>query len=447
MVELVKPWNTYWFRPAPLVHLAICRIVVVGFQLFILLNHHYYNYNRLRQVSALPDFLYDPLPVLRLLIWPFGWTYRPPFEILLTVYCITLAVGVLALIGLKTNFSLLAFTVGNVFMQAFSYSFGEYHHPEALLMITLLLLALSPAGGVLSIDDLWRRLRLNSKRRRFDVFNNILNEASAFASWPLLLVQWLLALIYLATAMSKLGSAGLDWMNGYTLQYFLLRDALRWSNIGVWLAHQQTVVWLLSWMTILFEGTFFLVLIFPRLAWLYIPSGVALHMGIYLTMGAFFFQFIVIYTVFIPWVPMFKTLPHRLRFLHPAKELEVFFDGQCPLCIRSITALRYFDWFDRLAFAELETRCSRLAESHAEISREACRREIHLLLPDGSVRKGFFAFREILWRLPPLWHLLIAFYLPLASTIGPRLYRLVASTRSRFQRCSSQTCSMHSGSK
>ncbi|MGH7930722.1 MAG: thiol-disulfide oxidoreductase DCC family protein [Candidatus Binatia bacterium] len=447
MGELVERWNRYWFRPAPLINLAICRILIVGVQLSVLIGSDYHNYNRLYELSGLPDILYDPLPVLRVFLWPFGWMYRPPFEVLVATYGISLAAGVLALVGFKTRFSLSAFAVANLFLQSFSYSFHEYHHPEALMMIALSLLAIGPAGAVLSADDLWRRVRANSSRRRFAASANILGETSAFARWPLLQVQWLLALVYLAAATSKLGAAGFDWMNGYTLQYYILRDGLRWSDVGVWVAHQSSLVWWSSWITILFEGTFFAVLIFPVLSWLYIPLGLAFHTGIYLTMGAFFFQFIVIYSVFIPWAHMLEALSRRIVWLRPGKQLEVFFDGQCPLCIRSMTILSYFDWFDSIVLTDLETGWSRLAPSHPKISLEDCRREMHLLLPGGSVQKGFFAFREILWRLPPLWPLLVLFYLPLAATIGPSLYRWIASLRSRLQPRMLETCSAHCGVK
>ncbi len=443
-MELLKRWNTYWFRPAPLVHLAICRIVVVASQLFLLIFSPEYNPSRFVQLSALPDTLYHPLPVLRLLILPFGWRYRPALEIIFITHWITVAAGVLALIGLRTNLALLVFTVGNVFMQAYFYSFGDFHHPEALMMITLSILALSPVGRVLSIDDLRLRLRLNVKRRRFEVFN-ILDETSVFARWPLLLIGWMYALVYLSAAGSKLRVAGFDWMNGYTLQYYLLEDGLRWGrDMGVWLGQHHTLAWILAWITILFEGTFFWVLISPRLVGLYIPMGVALHTGIYVTMRAPFFAFMVIYTVFIPWVPMFKTLSHLLGFLQLTKKPEILFDGHCPLCIRSVTALSYFNWLGRLTLADLGTRWPGLTESHPEISLEDCQREMHVFLPDGSVQKGFFAFRAVLWYLPPLWPLLVAFYLPLASAIGPKLYRLIASRRARFERCSFETCSMHS---
>jgi hypothetical protein len=89
------------------------------------------------------------------------------------------------------------------------------------MIITLVILALSPAGGVLSADDLWQRLRRHIRRGRFEVFN-IMEEESALARWPLLLVQWMFALIYLSAAAAKLAESGLDWMNGYTLGHYIL---------------------------------------------------------------------------------------------------------------------------------------------------------------------------------------------------------------------------------
>jgi predicted DCC family thiol-disulfide oxidoreductase YuxK len=203
-------------------------------------------------------------------------------------------------------------------------------------------------------------------------------------------------------------------------------------------------MWLLSWMTILFEGTFFLVLLFPALAWIYIPAGVAFHVGIYSTMRAPFFQYIAIYAAFVPWARLIQTVSRRLKGQKASEKLHTLFDGQCPLCIRSMVILCYLDWFDRLGFIDLETRGASAVEGHPEISLEHCQREMHVTLPDGSVQKGFFAFRQIAWRVPFLWPLLVVFYLPLASRYGPKLYSWVASRRARFQDCSFETCSVHS---
>ena len=379
-----------------------------------------------------------------LLLWPLGADYRPQYALLELTYWVTLIAGMMALIGLRTNLGLWIFALGNLFIQAYIYSFGDFHHPEALMLITLLILAFSPAGGVLSVDDLWRRLQLNSKERKFEKFD-ITKEQSIFAGWPILLIQWMVSMIYLSSALWKLAKGGTTWMNGYTLQYYLLQDGLRWgSNLGVWLGQHHSLVRMLSWLTILFEGTFFAVLIFPRLAWFYVPMGAALHTGIYLAMRAPFFQYLAIYAIFVPWARLVGTVSRSLGFRAKA---EVFYDGQCPSCIRSMTLLGYFDWFNRLTFSNLETGWQYLAEARREISAEDCRGEMHLLLPDGSLRKGFFAFRETFKRLPALWPLLLAFYLPGASTFGPEIYSWFASKRLRLHICGTETCSVHSNRK
>jgi len=121
-------------------------------------------------------------------------------------------------------------------------------------------------------------------------------------------------LIYTSAAISKLGKGGLDWMNGYTLQYFMFQDALRWgSDLGLLIASSFVLSLVLSWFAILFESTFFLVLPLPKLALVYIPMGIAMHTAIYLTQRAPFPQFIVLYSVFVPWTWVFKTLRSRFN--------------------------------------------------------------------------------------------------------------------------------------
>lgn len=258
---LLHYWTTYWFRSSPLMDLACCRIIIVGYQLYYLLKSDFLTL--FSKLTTLPETLYDPLPILHLLIWPVGWRYFPSLEVLTAIHWTTVIAGFCAVVGFMTNGSLFLFAVGNVFMQAFIYSFGDFHHPEALMMIALSALALSPAGRVLSLDDIWSRLQFREKSKKFQA-SYILEEKSILARWPLLLVQWLFALIYLSAALSKLDKAGLDWMNGYTMQYYSFQDGLRWNiPLGIWLGQQHYIAWFLSWVAILFESTFFLVLLFP----------------------------------------------------------------------------------------------------------------------------------------------------------------------------------------
>lgn len=297
--RLRDAWDRYWFAPAPLVNLAACRLVIAGYHVGWLLKSDHTEV--LAEQAALPDFMYDPLPVLHALIWPFGWTYRPGREVLETIYWIAILAGALAVLGLLTRISLSVFAVASVFLQAHAYSFGDFHHPEGVVLIALVVLAVAPSGRVLSVDQLWRRWR--GRGDDGDGFvDAVLSATSEHARWPLLLVAWTLSLVYLSAAVSKLAAGGLDWMNGHTLQYYLFQDALRWGKpLGLWLAEQHGLVVVISWLTVLFEGTFFLVLLFPALALVYVPVGTAMHAGIELTMRATFLGWIALYAAFVPW--------------------------------------------------------------------------------------------------------------------------------------------------
>ncbi len=448
MKTVWKRWDEYWFRPAPLFTLAVCRLLIVGLQLFKLLHHSWHA--EFADHATLSDALYHPLPILRLLTLPLGWAglrslvtgpwhYHPALETLSICYWGTVLVGFFAFIGVWTNRSLGLFALGNMFMIAYLYSFGDFHHPEAIMMIALAVLAFSPAGRVLSIDDLRRRVSQVASRHGFES-EPVLEAESEFARWSLLLIQGVYVLIYFSCAISKLHHGGLAWMNGQTLQYYLMEDGLRWNRpLGIWLSHHHTLVAGLSWLTILFEGTFVLAVLIPWLAWVYVPVGLAFHYGIYVAMDAAFFQLMTIYCVFVPWAQACQRLVGWLQSVGWAQPVEIFYDGQCPLCLRSMTVLQAFDWFQRLTFSDLETQWPRLSVQHPEIALEACRQDMHVRLSNGSMQKGFFAYRAILKRLPALWPLLAILYLPFASMIGPRVYGRIASRRTRHQ-CTTETC-------
>ena len=87
------------------------------------------------------------------------------------------------------------------------------------MFLALGILAFAPVGRVLSVDALLRR------RRSPTPAPSILSQEHELAGWAIHLVQWLLVLIYLSAVFSKLVFVGgLDWLNGYTLQYYLIQE-------------------------------------------------------------------------------------------------------------------------------------------------------------------------------------------------------------------------------
>jgi hypothetical protein len=217
-------------------------------------------------------------------------------------YHLTIVAGVFALIGLWTRTSLLVFALGNIFQVAYLYSFGDFHHNQAPMYIALLVLAFAPSGYALSLDA---RLR----RRRGRPFP----AEGPMAAWPILLLQWLFCLIYLSAVLSKLVfQGGLDWVNGYTLQYYLIQDSLRKGTmLGMWFSQFHDLVLLSQYVVVVFQATFALALIFPKLKWIYVPLGMGFHIGNILLLNAAFPEWIALYAIFIPWKRCFELLRER----------------------------------------------------------------------------------------------------------------------------------------
>jgi hypothetical protein len=315
MSRLVTTWNRYWFRPAPLLDLAIARIVATSVQLFLLLFVRD-RIDRALRLASLPDVFFKPLPALRLVADLLGLSPRLVPDEIVFVAWVTIACGLLGMVGLMTNVSLLVFTMGNLLLNAFVYSFGEFHHTEGIMMLTLLILCLSPCGRVFSVDSVvvdFIRRRIG--RRKDDT--PILARMSVYARWPGLLVAWLYGLIYLSAAAAKISRGGLDWMNGYTLQFNLLDSGVRSvTPLGVWLGQQHHLLILLSWVVIVFESTFWIVPLVPRLTWVYVPLGISLHLGILLAMGPDFYEFFALYAAIIPWTAIASYFPQTRSTLN-----------------------------------------------------------------------------------------------------------------------------------
>lgn len=321
MRRLITALDRYWFAPASLRDLALVRILAFGTQtLFFLLFPGGY-------LRSLPDQihqaqvgtpLYQPIAALKVLLLPWGpWGEVQPSATFLTVtFGVAVVAGVLATIGLYARATMLCAAAANTLLVAHYYSYGEFHHAEALMMIALNVLAVAPSTQVWSVDAARRRRRArgapSGPSAPADDY-----ESSVFARWPLRLMQWLLALGYLSAAGSKLYYGGLGWVNGYTLTYHFLSEAVR-SNRETALFLASLPPWthiVPSIFALLFELTFVVAVLVPRTAWLYVVAGATFHLAVYATMRFAFFQTIVLYCVFVESLRLYwpKALRSPLR--------------------------------------------------------------------------------------------------------------------------------------
>lgn len=293
---IADQWNRYWFSPAPYFDLSMVRLIVVGGQLLLLTTFFIYDVDRIIMYTEMDEQMYFAHPVLRILTFPFGFDYRPTADDLFFVYYSTIAFGCLAFIGLLTNVSMFVFLLGNAFLISHFYSYGDYHHTEAPLILLMAFLALSPCGRVLSLDS-----RIFGRRENAAV--TITEVRGDMAGWAIKLMQWLFALIYLSAFLEKMVfQGGFDWLNGYTLQYYMARDTLaRGSLLGEFTHRHHEFVMLAQYVSVIFQGTFWISLLIPRLKWIYVPLGFAFHVIIYLQLKAPFPEWMLAYAIFVPW--------------------------------------------------------------------------------------------------------------------------------------------------
>jgi predicted DCC family thiol-disulfide oxidoreductase YuxK len=121
--------------------------------------------------------------------------------------------------------------------------------------------------------------------------------------------------------------------------------------------------------------------------------------------------------------------------------IEVFFDGDCPLCAREVQILRRLDKRERIRFVDIAA--DGFDPSQVGVSWEALMDRIHGRLPDGTIVEGVEVFRRLytevgfgplvaLTRVPGIEQML---------ELG---YRWFAKNRLRLTgRCADDACTLH----
>jgi len=126
-------------------------------------------------------------------------------------------------------------------------------------------------------------------------------------------------------------------------------------------------------------------------------------------------------------------------------EIEVLYDGDCPLCSREVAALRRLDrGRGRVRFADIASPDfdpSRHGRTHAELMAR-----IHGALPDGSVVEGVEVFRRAYAAVGLGW-LLAPTRWPILRPLADAAYRWFARNRPRLTgRRDECACATHTAS-
>ncbi len=119
-------------------------------------------------------------------------------------------------------------------------------------------------------------------------------------------------------------------------------------------------------------------------------------------------------------------------------DIEVFFDGGCPLCRREINLLRRWDRRQRIRFTDIDAEA--FDPAAVGKSRDELMAEIHGRLPDGSVISGVEVFRRLYSAVGFRW-LVAPTRLPGISWLFDFGYRVFARNRLKLTgRCTDAVC-------
>lgn len=431
MKNALNTLSRAFFKPGDLYDLAIVRIVLAG-AFLVRLSPGLSEGLRLANEGSAAAFV--PLPTMKVLLLPLGeWGARPDPMLIHAIWFLSIVAACLVLIGLWTKPA--AFTLAGAYslLIAHQYSFGEFHHPEGPYAIALWILAFSYSGNVLSLDRIRFRTRMATEVGVFRPSGA--DRMSPEATWPLKGMQWVLALCYFSAGLFKSWAGGLTWLNGHTLAYYLIQDGVRSEQpLSLALAGIHPLMVALSGFTLFVELTFPLAVLIPVTALFYVVAGFGLHQGIAVLMDARFPHWVVLYVAFLPSL---RQGWRRLRggASHPQRSPRiVVYDGRCRLCLRTMAVLDELDMTRALRFVNGREGTASLPEP---LRSADVLHAMHVLEEDGTVRRGFHAFRSVARGLPLLWPLVPLMSLPGANSLGPRIYAVISRKR---QLCASGSC-------
>lgn len=123
-------------------------------------------------------------------------------------------------------------------------------------------------------------------------------------------------------------------------------------------------------------------------------------------------------------------------------DIEVFYDGDCPLCLREVRLLRRLDNRERIRFVDIAA--EGFDRTSVGVTWEALMDRIHARLPDGTLVEGVEVFRR-LYAAVGFGTLVALTRLPGVAQLLDFGYRWFAKNRRRLTgRCADSACELPS---
>lgn len=417
LIRCEKKWNEYWYREASSIGYAFFRI---GFGLVLLFLH----IPRLWYIAELytsEGFLY-PMRQFTLLHLPIPSFFAAAILngiLILAIICFT--------VGYRTKISTAIVLLLHLYLTMLErFSTKGY---GAIISIYLFLLLFAPSGSFLSIDYLRNRMR--------QWVSGIMDMRGVRPPRTRVTLQrvmlWQLSFIYFFNVVAKLSSGGLGWFTGvHVARIYEDTDMFARPFASAIFAHMG---WLTPLMGFGIMGMLFFISIglLRREEQMYaIMFGVGYHsFSLFTTTVPFVFSLLMFSLYLIAIDPdRWDAWWRRLQNYYAKKRAKLFYDDGCGLCQRTVAFIRAVDVFDRIQYIGLSTISdSQVVIGGRAVDRDMLYQEMHFVSPDGSLSKGFLAYRALarmfLLFLPAVPFL----YFPGVRWAGDKIYAFIAKRR------------------
>jgi hypothetical protein len=199
---------------------------------------------------------------------------------------------ILSAIGLFTRAAMLIAAALGFYLLALPHNFGHVYHFDALLVLTLIVLACSRAGDAWSVDA-WRSAEPAGR--------------SAEYTWPIRMIWVLMALVFFAAGVAKLRYGGLEWVTSSNMSLVLMRSAYHTSDadpitsLGLWVASQPWLSRAVAASALVVELAFVTALVSRRARLVLVPAAALMLIGIRIMMGPTFGGFLIANVFWVPW--------------------------------------------------------------------------------------------------------------------------------------------------
>jgi hypothetical protein len=272
LLVAVRAWQSFWFQPQQMYTLGLVRIafgvLALWWGLWLL---------PIRKGLLDADGVAPTQPLIAH-TWGIFAVWNSDEAILIGIVALLLS-SIALLVGWHTRLAAVV-----VFVLILSFERRNpwaFNAGDAVVRIEALLLAVSPCGAALSLDQ----------RRRTGSFWS----AQSGPNWPIRLIQVQLSLIYIAAAQVKL--SGDTWLNGTAVSYVLQLDDMRRMPLPHWFVTNALAMNVLTWGALAIELAMGILVWVQRFRPWVLAAGVLLHVliDVYIQIGIFSYAMFVMY--------------------------------------------------------------------------------------------------------------------------------------------------------